>query len=451
METFDDGGSWQSYKEAHGGKMPSPGAIYCPPAQQKIMNLSKSWLGLNCLRPMEHSDGIFVSGIDIAADSDDPAYIHDKDDEVQAYVKDRTTDVYQFLQVPYESVMLGMLSIHWSRQSIIPKLMAIHISWSRDGVHFERPEQNTPLLDYSTIDMAKLNQRSPHVFPYATSKIDCESFVGGGILMEAHDVQDMTLVTKCTYLPFGDSASHSRAANGIINLNQFWTLRRDGFASIDTVPQEDEEVSPLYAHPDVLETKWLLSDACPTNGLGCSAMAQKLRRLNSRMGTSEARFLLRAFGGRSALSGATWNLTIRPWNPLFEMSLSNIILLTRKEAAHHDDIGGMCGYPYLFRIHIVELLRETLLDKPLDTGCMEPVAVVDETNQVIEYCYVPTTNTSEWDSRLPPKLSHCDNWCRVDEWTRALQLWWGLKFNATAPVVVMKAIVGALERKSSFL
>lgn len=234
------------------------------------MNLSKSWLGLNCLRPMEHSDGIFVSGIDIAADSDDPAYIHDKDDEVQAYVKDRTTDVYQFLQVPYESVMLGMLSIHWSRQSIIPKLMAIHISWSRDGVHFERPEQNTPLLDYSTIDMAKLNQRSPHVFPYATSKIDCESFVGGGILMEAHDVQDMTLVTKCTYLPFGDSASHSRAANGIINLNQFWTLRRDGFASIDTVPQEDEEVSPLYAHPDVLETKWLLSDACPTNGLGCS-------------------------------------------------------------------------------------------------------------------------------------------------------------------------------------
>jgi len=182
-----------------------------------------------------------------------------------------------------------------------------------------------------------------------------------------------------------------------------------------------------------------------------NGLAQKLRRLNSRMGTKEARFLLRAFGGRSALSGATWNLTIRPWNPLFEMSLSNIILLTRKEAAHHDDIGGMCGYPYLFRIHIVELLRETLLDKPLDTGCMEPVAVVDETNQVIEYCYVPTTNTSEWDRRLPPKLSHCDNWCRVDEWTRALQLWWGLKFNATAPVVVMKAIVGALERKSSFL
>ena len=143
MEPFDDGGSWQSYKEAHGGKMPSAGPIHCPPAQQQMMNLSRSWLGLNCLRPMEHSDGIFVAGIDIAADSNDPAYIHDKDDEVQAYVKDRATDVYQFLQVPYESVMLGMLSIHWSRQSIIPKLMAIHISWSRDGVHFERPEHNT--------------------------------------------------------------------------------------------------------------------------------------------------------------------------------------------------------------------------------------------------------------------------------------------------------------------
>lgn len=41
-------------------------------------------------------------------------------------------------------------------------------------------------------------------------------------------------------------------------LNQYWSLRTDGFASVDTA---------WTSHSDIiLETKWLFSDACPSNG-----------------------------------------------------------------------------------------------------------------------------------------------------------------------------------------
>lgn len=96
--------------------------------------MSDSWLALGCMRPVaNHSQGILVAGIDMTADSMDPNYIHDAADNPHSggargrLLTNRVTDIYQFLQISYESLMLGVLSVHWSRQSVVCPLAVIRL------------------------------------------------------------------------------------------------------------------------------------------------------------------------------------------------------------------------------------------------------------------------------------------------------------------------------------
>ena len=66
--------------------------------------------------------------------------------------------------------------------------------------------------------------------------------------------EEMMLVTNCIWQPYGHRDKAVRAGKFYYLVNQFWSLRKDGFASIDTTgPSSSEAV--------ILETKWLSSNA----------------------------------------------------------------------------------------------------------------------------------------------------------------------------------------------
>ena len=123
-----------------------------------------------------------------------------------------------------------------------------------------------------------------------------------------------------------------------------------------------------------------------------SCLAQQLRRFTKKIGIVEARELLRVYGSRSAVSGMTENLTVRVWDLSIKAHGSNFILLTRREALRHTEIGGKSGYPELFRRHVDDILSDILLSVPYDAeetlhdeSDSEPSSFMDEDEDFLDY------------------------------------------------------------------
>ena len=85
--------------------------------------------------------------------------------------------------------------------------------------------------------------------------------------------------------------------------------------------------------------------------------AKQMKRLNKAMGVYEARAVLREYGYRSALSGVSDPLSVVLRDFSMEPRLTNFILLTKKEVAHHYDVGGRSGYSSSFQSHVDAILK----------------------------------------------------------------------------------------------
>lgn len=148
---------------------PSQAVLHCPPSLLQVaLQASRHWMARACMRPASNEGGILVAGVDFTADSMDPQYIHDKQDTPEnRYIgpKDRVTDIYGFVQIPYQSLMLGVASVHWSRNSVVPKRIHPYLAWTRNGLHFSRPETDAPLLNHSSIDVARLHRERREALP----------------------------------------------------------------------------------------------------------------------------------------------------------------------------------------------------------------------------------------------------------------------------------------------
>ena len=148
---------------------------------------------------------------------------------------------------------------------------------------------------------------------------------------------------------------------------------------------------------------------------------------------------------------------MRVWDLSIKAHGSNFILLTRREALRHTEIGGKSGYPELFRRHVDDILSDILLSVPYDAeetlhdeSDSEPSSFMDEDEDFLDYfelniesLSVPPPKTP-LDRGLPPLL---DENKTQEDWAREIQLWWCLRFHSSPPLVVLKTIVAAIEGK----
>lgn len=204
--------------------------------------------------------------------------------------------------------------------------------------------------------------------------------------------------------------------------------------------------------------------------------AKQMKRLNKAMGVYEARALLREYGYRSALSGVSDQLTVVLWDSSVETRLTNFILLTKKEVAHHYDVGGKSGYSSSFQSHVDAILKGLTQDDKYGNNTLtydtsdiqhyatfKPLTKEHTSEDLIKYFESNVGVLPIFASNSQPELKpgpelHLEvdlppvmRWGVVaKDWAREIQLWWCLKFQETAPAAVLKEIASVLEEPLRF-
>ena len=151
-------------------------------------------------------------------------------------------------------------------------------------------------------------------------------------------------------------------------------------------------------------------------------MRRKLKGIVKR-GAVTARRLLLGFNRRSALSGATTQLTARVWDTSQPISDANMICLTNREAFFHEKHGGKCSYPVQFQQHVDSVLAS--IAKEQDDSGLAAMANA---------------------SGGPPHLSDVPSEVEVKVWTRAVCRWWVENMKSAPPPVVLREMIDMEER-----
>ena len=126
---------------------------------------------------------------------------------------DELPDLYNLDATPYESLMLGLFSIHAKvAEGNRPKINYVTLGYSRDGFHWHRPDRR-PFLDVSEDDTA---------WNYGNVQS-----AGGGCL-----VMGDKLYFYCSGRNSGRTPDDGTGGSTGLAI-----LRRDGFASVDAGPQ----------------------------------------------------------------------------------------------------------------------------------------------------------------------------------------------------------------------
>jgi len=134
------------------------------------------------------------------------------DPEIQA-----PTQLYAIAAVAYESIMLGVFTIHYGPENEIcwaakrPKLTQIKLGFSRDGFHWDRPDRD--------VFISATKQDGDWDRGYLRA-------VGGGCLVVGNRLH----FYYCGYSGISPSGERHMYAGGSTHLA---FLRRDGFASMD--------------------------------------------------------------------------------------------------------------------------------------------------------------------------------------------------------------------------
>ena len=155
-------------------------------------------------------------------------------------------------------------------------------------------------------------------------------------------------------------------------------------------------------------------------------MANNMRRKLKgivKQGTVTARRILLGFDRRSALSGATTQLTARVWDTSKPISDANMICLTNREAFFHEKHGGKCSYPVRFQQHVDGVLASIAKEHVGKT----PIAIAKA-------------------SRGPPHLSDVPTEAEVKVWARGVCQWWTDAMQSAPPPVVLREMIAMGEQ-----
>lgn len=158
-------------------------------------------------------------------------------------------------------------------------------------------------------------------------------------------------------------------------------------------------------------------------------LANNFRSLGSSgFGKVESLRILKAFGGRSAISGDTEGLTVKRWNYSDPVRIDNVVLLTRSEGRCHERGGGSNLYPVAFKEHVGRILSWLR-----DGGGNQQ------------------NNMGPWPDQLPP-MRHANakfKSVEADDWRRAVCLWWCNYIRAAPPQCVLAKPIGRVKAKTS--
>ena len=160
------------------------------------------------------ADGAATPTFWARADADDPP-----DPDVPAEIPG-LTQLYGVSAVGYESLLLGLFSIHYGphnrecAEGGFPKLTQIKVGYSRDGLQWERPDRRV------FIAASKRDGAWDRAYLRAA---------GGGCLV----VRDQLYFYYCGFSGIAPDGTRHMYAGGSTHLA---TLRRDGFASLDAGP-----------------------------------------------------------------------------------------------------------------------------------------------------------------------------------------------------------------------
>ena len=158
------------------------------------------------------------------------------------------TQFYTIAATPYESLMLGALTIHNGPENVVcelrdepqPKLTEIKLGFSRDGFHWARPDRG------AFIAPAKRPGSPDRAYPRAA----------GGVCLVVGDKLHFYYSAASGVAPGGER--HLYAGDSV----HLATLRRDGFASMDA----DGEAATLTTRPVMFHGCHLFVNLCAPHG-----------------------------------------------------------------------------------------------------------------------------------------------------------------------------------------
>jgi hypothetical protein len=180
--------------------------------------------------------------------------------------------LYNFDAVAYESLMLGLFTIWRGQPADRPKPNELHLGFSRDGFHFDRPERR-PFL-------------APSEQSGAWNRGNVQS-AGGGLMVVGDKLY--FYVSGRAGAPDGSSG---KCSTGLA------TLRRDGFASMRA-----DRPGTLTTRPVVFRGQHLFVNADPQGG----ELHAEVLRSDGRVIAQFAKARCRAVKGNETRQEVTWS------------------------------------------------------------------------------------------------------------------------------------------------
>lgn len=212
--TSPDGIHWMARGQT-GGLGDNSGFFYDPFRKLWIFSIRKSRPGVGRARSYRATPD-FIKGAAWSAE-DVHEWLACDAQEAPDPVLQQRPELYKVDCVAYESLMLGMFSIYYgpsnekAYQEGIPKTNDPHFAFSRDGIHYDRPDR-TAFLPCSR-ETGTWNRGYLHP--------------AGGVCLIAGDEIRFYFAGFSGISPALGGATYAGASTGLA------TLRRDGFASLD--------------------------------------------------------------------------------------------------------------------------------------------------------------------------------------------------------------------------